>query len=125
MVNPIVYTLKTSCSNVLDSSLRLIKVDRLELVVFQPGRDFGNYQRRVQGRFTYGDADYWLRVTDPVYERRYLGALSKSTFAPTTSVCHTRGRPLTLVSREGAALNSRPATGISYDLANYFQWSIS
>ena len=59
-------------ANDLDSSLRLIKVDRLELVVFQPGRDFGNYQRRVQGRFTYSDAVYWLRVTDPVYERRYL-----------------------------------------------------
>ncbi len=59
-------------ANGLDSSLRLIRVDRLELVVLQPGRDFGNYQRRVQGRFTYSDADYWLRVTDPIYERRYL-----------------------------------------------------
>ena len=38
----------------------------------QPGRAFGDYRRRVQGRFTYGDVDYWLRVTDPVYERQYL-----------------------------------------------------
>lgn len=59
-------------ANSLDSSLRLIKVDRLELIVFQPGRDFGDFRRRVQGRFTYSDKDYWLRVTDPVYERRYL-----------------------------------------------------
>ena len=59
-------------ANGLDSSLRLIKVDRLELVVTQPGRAFNDYRRRVQGRFTYGDADYWLRVTDPAYERRYL-----------------------------------------------------
>ena len=59
-------------ANDLDSSLRLIKVDRLELVVAQPGRAFSDYRRRIQGRFTYGDVDYWLRVTDPVYERRYL-----------------------------------------------------
>ena len=56
----------------LDSSLRLIKVDRLDLIVAQPGRAFNDYRRRVQGRFTYSDVDYWLRVTDPVYERRYL-----------------------------------------------------
>ena len=59
-------------ANDLDSSLRLIRVGRLELVVAQPGRAFGDYRRRVQGRFTYGDVDYWLRVTDPVYERQYL-----------------------------------------------------
>ena len=56
----------------LDSSLRLVKIDRLELVVSQPGRDFGNYRRRVQGRFTYSNVDYWLRITDPAYERQYL-----------------------------------------------------
>lgn len=59
-------------ANYLDSSLRLIKVDRLELVVAQPHRAFSDYRRRVQGRFTYSGEDYWLRVTDPVYERRYL-----------------------------------------------------
>ena len=59
-------------ANALDSSLRLIKVDRLKLVVSQPGRDFGDYKRRVQGRFRFNATDYWVRVTDPVFERRYL-----------------------------------------------------
>lgn len=59
-------------ANRLDSSLRLICVDQLELVVFQPGRSFGNLRRYVQGRFTHSSICYRLRVTDPVYERRYL-----------------------------------------------------
>ena len=61
-----------SFTNSLDSSLRFIKVDRLELSVSQPGREFGNNRRRVQGRFKHGGTDYWLRVTDPTYERQYL-----------------------------------------------------
>ena len=59
-------------ANSLASSLRLIRVDQLELSVSQPGRDFGNYRRTVQGRFHYAGTEYWLRVTDPIYERRYL-----------------------------------------------------
>ena len=59
-------------ANGLDSSLCLIKVDRLELVVSQPGIDFGNPKQRVQGRFEYNGVSYWLRVTDPCYERRYM-----------------------------------------------------
>lgn len=56
-------------ANGLDSSLRLVSIAELELVVSQPGIDFGNYRRSVQGRFGYNGVDYWLRVTDPVYER--------------------------------------------------------
>ena len=56
----------------LDSSLRLIRVDRLDVAVFQPGRDFGDYKRRVQGCFTHNNAEYRLWITDPVYERDYL-----------------------------------------------------
>ena len=59
-------------ANGLDSSLRLVRVAELELVVSQPGIDFGNYRRSVQGRFEHNGVDYWLRVTDPVYERQYL-----------------------------------------------------
>ncbi len=58
--------------NRLDSSLRLIRVDGLELSVSSPSADFGDFTRRVQGRFRYGGTDYWLRVTDPEYEQRYL-----------------------------------------------------
>ena len=56
----------------LDNSLRLIRVNGLELYVSQPGKDFGNNRRSVQGRFQHDGTDYWLRVTDPVYERQYL-----------------------------------------------------
>ena len=56
----------------LDNSLRLIRVNDQELYVSQPGKDFGNYRRSVQGRFQHNRTDYWLRVTNPVYERQYL-----------------------------------------------------
>ena len=56
----------------LRSSLRLVRVDRLVLSVFKPGEAFGDFKRRVQGRFRHADADYYLWVTDPVYERAYL-----------------------------------------------------
>jgi hypothetical protein len=56
----------------LRDSLRLIKSDDLTLTVFAPGEDFGNLKRRVQGRFQYKGIDYWLWVTDPNYERKYL-----------------------------------------------------
>ncbi len=59
-------------ANSLDSSLRLIWVEGLELSVSAPGADFGDFKRRVQGRFRYEGTDYWLRVTDPDYETRYL-----------------------------------------------------
>ena len=53
-------------------SLRLIRVERLELKVSQPGSDFGSYRRTVQGRFQHAGTDYGLRVTDPICERQYL-----------------------------------------------------
>lgn len=56
----------------LSSSLYLIRLPNLELVVSAPGAAFGNHNRRVQGRFRYNGIDYWLRVTDPQYEREYL-----------------------------------------------------
>ncbi len=56
----------------VDNSLCLIQATSLEIVVSQPGRDFGNTRRSVQGRFQYRSAEYWLRITDPVWERDYL-----------------------------------------------------
>ena len=56
----------------LTSSLRLILVDRLTLSVSAPGKNFGDPKRRVQARFRHCSLEYRLRVTDPVYERRYL-----------------------------------------------------
>lgn len=56
----------------LTTSLCLIHVENVVLSVFSPGQAFGDQKRRVQARFTYSGADYRLRVTDPLYERRYL-----------------------------------------------------
>jgi hypothetical protein len=56
----------------LSDSLRLIRVDTLRLQVHAPGADFGDPKRVVAGSFTYAGEHYALRVTDPVYERRFL-----------------------------------------------------
>lgn len=57
-------------------SLRLLRVDGLQLVVSRPGEAFGNNKRRVQGRFRYAERDYALWVTDPGWERTYLAKLN-------------------------------------------------
>ena len=51
----------------LTGSLRLLKVKRLKLNVF-------NYynKQRVQGIFQYAEKEYRLWVTDPIYEEEYL-----------------------------------------------------
>ncbi len=61
-----------SLASELESSLRLVRADRLTLSVFKPGEAFGNAKRRVQGRFRYDGTDYWLWITDPGYERAFL-----------------------------------------------------
>jgi hypothetical protein len=59
-------------ANRLTSSLTLVHVPAVGISVFTPGAAFGNPKRRVQARFRLGGVDYWLWVTDPTYERRYL-----------------------------------------------------
>lgn len=54
-------------ADTLDSSLRLIRVPKLEISVFT----YWN-KKRVQGRFNHAGTDYWLWVTDPAYEARFL-----------------------------------------------------
>lgn len=56
----------------LRTSLKLIRVRALTIEVFCPGAAFGNDKRRVQGRFEYGGTHYWLWITDPFCEQRYL-----------------------------------------------------
>jgi len=56
----------------VESSLRLIHVEGVELAVFSPGEAFGNSKRRVQGRFRHDGVEYRLWVTDPTYERAFL-----------------------------------------------------
>ncbi len=60
-----------SYASSLDSSLRLVWIDRLELSVSAPGADYGDFTRRMQGHFSYNGATYRLRVTDPIYEQLY------------------------------------------------------
>jgi hypothetical protein len=56
----------------LRDSLRLIRVEDLQLRVFAPGRDYGNPKSWVQARFVYLGKHHGLWVTDPVIERGYL-----------------------------------------------------
>ena len=56
----------------VQSSLKLIRVDGVQLHVFKPGQAFDNPKRRVQARFRFSGNDYWLWVTDPIVEREYL-----------------------------------------------------
>lgn len=56
----------------IQSSLRLVHVESVELAVFSPGEAFGNSKRRVQGRFRHDGIAYHLWVTDPTYERAFL-----------------------------------------------------
>ncbi|MEW6186950.1 MAG: hypothetical protein AB1585_14545 [Thermodesulfobacteriota bacterium] len=56
----------------LESSLRFIHVDHLNLYVYRPGEDFGDPRKRLQGNFKYNKTTYRLWVTDPLYEKRYL-----------------------------------------------------
>ncbi|MDE2901057.1 MAG: hypothetical protein OXN15_08565 [Chloroflexota bacterium] len=56
----------------LPDSLRLISVSDLTLHVSMPGESFGETRKRVQGRFRYLGVEYWLRVTDIMWENEYL-----------------------------------------------------
>jgi hypothetical protein len=56
----------------LTTSICMIHVNSLELHVVVPGAAFNNPKKRVQARFRFNGADYWLWVTDPQIERVYL-----------------------------------------------------
>ena len=68
-------TIPLELADSIGDSLKLVHVDNLQLSVFKPGEAFGNTKRRVQGRFSHGGIRYYLWVTDPVHERRYLAKL--------------------------------------------------
>jgi hypothetical protein len=55
------------------SSLVLVRTPKLQIKVFKPGEDYGNLKRRVQGRFKWAGHSYYIWVTDPIIEKRYLG----------------------------------------------------
>jgi hypothetical protein len=57
----------------LRSSLRLIRVPSFRLSVFAPREVFGDSKKRVQAQFIHDGMEYALWVTDPRYERVFLG----------------------------------------------------
>lgn len=61
-----------ACTVSLASSLRLLRVGKLELDVFAPRIAQGDFKRRIKGRFRYNEEEYRLWVTDPAYEQTYL-----------------------------------------------------
>lgn len=56
----------------LYSSLRLVRVEALELDVFAPRAETGDFRRRIKGRFRHAGEEYRIWVTDPVYEEELL-----------------------------------------------------
>lgn len=58
-------------ANTLTDSLYLVHVPDIRLRVFRPNANFGDPRLRVQGQFEHRGQAYWLRVTDPAYERTY------------------------------------------------------
>ncbi len=61
-----------ACANTFHNSLRFLIAEEFTLSVFAPGEDFGDDRRRLQGRFRHDGVNYWLWVTDPLYEDIYL-----------------------------------------------------
>lgn len=55
----------------IGGSLRLIKVDSLQLVVSQPGLRHGDEAKRLRGEFLHDGDEYRLSVTDPAYEQSH------------------------------------------------------
>ena len=59
-------------ASTVEDSLRLVRVAKLDLKVWQPGKGFGDETRRVYGRFWVSGTEYQLSVTDPEIGREYL-----------------------------------------------------
>ena len=59
-------------ASAIKNSLRLVRVDKLDLKVWQPHIEFGDDRWRVYGRIWVSDTEYRLSVTDHEIEREYL-----------------------------------------------------
>lgn len=80
-------------ANNLGSSLRLVEVNDLKIAVAVEGAEFGNAKRKVRGRFTLNGAQYWLSVTDPVVERKYLAGSDGEFKVGHAILCISLGEP--------------------------------
>lgn len=63
---------RVSEERVNGGSLKLIEVDDLTIKVAIEGAAYGNPRKRVRADFTYNKNRYWLSVTDPIVEAKYL-----------------------------------------------------
>lgn len=80
-------------ADALPNSLHLIHVRNLQLQILVPGAAWGNYKKRVQGRFTHNGVDYWLWVTDPVIERQFLAREERTYDIGECCLCVSLGEP--------------------------------
>ena len=80
-------------ANALTSSLKLIRVDDLQIVVSVEGAEFANGKRKVRGQFHYNGAFYLLSITDPVVERTYLAKPDGTTSLGHALLCISLGEP--------------------------------
>jgi hypothetical protein len=80
-------------ANGLGTSLRLIEVANLKIMVRVEGAEFGNGKRKIRGRFTIDGSEYWLAVTDPVIERKYLAGKDGEFNLGSAILCISLGEP--------------------------------
>lgn len=95
-------------------SLRLIRVGRLGISVSQPGLAFDDERRRVQGRFRHAGADYWLRITDPVFEGHYLERPDGDYTVEGCYLTISFGEPYIAPASQGKVEVGTQATGFNY-----------
>jgi hypothetical protein len=72
----------------IGSSLKLIRVTNLEIrVSSESGYENNPSRRRVRARFVYHHVQYWLSVTDPEVEDRYLTGGDGSDYIDDAILC--------------------------------------
>ena len=79
--------------HVTGGSLRLIEVHDLKIKVAIEGAAFGNPRKRVRADFTHNGSRYWLAVTDPVVEAKYLAGEIGTFEVGKALLCVSLGEP--------------------------------
>lgn len=96
----------------LDSSLKLIEVEDLQIEVAIEGAAFDNAKRKVRGHFSLNGIHYKLSVTDPRVERQFLGGDNGLIRVGCAVLCISLGEPYEGYAYELiAAVHFPPAGG--------------
>ncbi len=77
-------------ANSLRDSLRLIRVERLEI---SPESVYANNRRRLRGRFRHADQDYSLVITDTFYENEFFSEPPPSDYTDERLLTVSLGEP--------------------------------